>query len=187
MSCICHVLVLVFLIHDLDLELDLSLFSFWFKKSCRLGCFHACESKAPIINLNDYSKSSQGHPRTMIVNSSSTSTLTTFTNKLITPLPLRNTKCQTQEVKCVLTNLGGFKQEHHNFFDEVECINMMQFEIEKQRHKTYKCTTKEHLQYLKFRVKNMHHTSKNMVNVLAIWASQNVTLSFNIKLKSPHR
>ncbi len=38
-------LFLLFLFHDLDLGLGMALFSFWFRKSCKLGCFHAHDSK----------------------------------------------------------------------------------------------------------------------------------------------
>jgi len=43
-SCLAHVVFLFLFIWfcDLDLELSMPLFSFWFRKSCKLGCFHAC-------------------------------------------------------------------------------------------------------------------------------------------------
>ncbi len=136
MSCICHVLVLVFFIHDLDLGLGLSLFSFWFKFFCRLGCFHARDNKAPIINFNDYSKSSQGHPRIMIIIFSSTTTLATFINNLTTPLAFENTSVKCKRSNVLSPILEALDKNIIMFFDEVECINMTQFDIEKQCRKT---------------------------------------------------
>jgi hypothetical protein len=38
----CRVLIRFFGFHNLDLKLGLLVFLFWFRKSCRLGCFCAC-------------------------------------------------------------------------------------------------------------------------------------------------
>jgi hypothetical protein len=42
--------------------------------------------KALIVNLDDYSESSQGHPKIVILDSPSTTTLVALANKLIIPL-----------------------------------------------------------------------------------------------------
>ncbi len=44
-SCFTLVVFLFFSFHDLDLGLSLPLFSFWFGKSCKVGCFHAYDMR----------------------------------------------------------------------------------------------------------------------------------------------
>jgi hypothetical protein len=36
-------LFLFFLFCDLNLDLNMPLIPFWFRKSCKFGCFHACD------------------------------------------------------------------------------------------------------------------------------------------------
>jgi hypothetical protein len=66
----------------------------------------------------------------MIVNSSSTATPATFTNKLKTPLALKNTSVKRKRSNVLSPILEALDKNIRMFFDEVECINMRQFEIE---------------------------------------------------------
>jgi len=71
----------------------------------------------------------------MIVNSSSTTTPATFTNKLKTPLAFENTSVKHKRSNVLSPILEALDKNIKMFFDEVECIIMRQFEIKKQRHK----------------------------------------------------
>jgi hypothetical protein len=91
--------------------------------------------KALVVNLDDYSKSSQGHPKIMILDSPSTITPLVFTNKLTIPLAPKNTCVKHKRPNVFSPILEALDKNNKMFVDAMECISVTQLKIEKHHSK----------------------------------------------------
>jgi 23S rRNA G2069 N7-methylase RlmK/C1962 C5-methylase RlmI len=98
--------------------------------------------KALVVNLEDYSKSSQGHPKIVILDSPSTTTPLALANKLKIPLEPRTTCVKHKRSNVFSLVLEALDKNSIVFVDAMERINVMQLKIEKHHNKIQKRTTK---------------------------------------------
>ncbi len=88
--------------------------------------------KTIVVNFDDYFESSQGHPKTMILDSPS---ITTLINKPTTPLVFKSASVKRKKSNVFSPILEVSDKNSKMFVDVMEHINVMQVEIEKHGSK----------------------------------------------------
>jgi len=83
--------------------------------------------KTIVVNFDDYFESSQGHPKTMILDSPS---ITTLINKPTTPLVLKSASVKHKKSNVFSPILEVLDKNSKMFVDVMEHINVTQLEIE---------------------------------------------------------